>query len=226
MKLQQSLGNLSAILGNILLPKMIAVTNSVGKIIFSFNEFIQNNKWVGGVIVKLTTVLSILISGFASYRIIAFANSILGLSKVFTILRSAITAVSIGIRLLTAFMMANPIISTITAIAVGAYLIIANWETLKSWFASFFEWFENSAVYKFFKTGIDKIKSFFDGDSELKIDNSSLETVKQHTNQTPQGKQSIENRQQYNITVNSHSANPSDVGSEVMRELNKSMVGN
>ncbi len=227
IKLQQSLANLSAILGDILLPKFTDATNAAAKIVFAFNDFIQANEWAGKAILYVSGVLGILMGAFAVYRIVAFASYILGLSKVFTILRVAITAVSIGMRILTGVMMSNPILAIISAIAIGAYLIISNWETVKEWFASFFEWFENSAVFKFFKTGIDKIKGIFSGDNEIKVDSSSTESIKQNSPVLGGNNSSkIENKQQYNITVNSHSSNPSDVGGEVMRELEKSMVGN
>ncbi|WP_152640570.1 hypothetical protein [Xanthomonas sp. MUS 060] len=44
-----------------------------------------------------------------------------------------------GIRAVGAAMMANPL-GIILAIASAAWLIVENWDTLKSWFNSFWSW--------------------------------------------------------------------------------------
>lgn len=53
-----------------------------------------------------------------------------------------IPAVIAGIRALTLAIAANPIGALITALVVGATLIIANWETVKKWFADFVAFME------------------------------------------------------------------------------------
>lgn len=144
--------------------------------------------------------------------------------KTSKIIRGAIIATSIAGRILAGVMITNPIIAVITALATGAYLIIKNWETLKSWFVSFFKWFENTSVFKFFKNGIEKVKGLFGKGRDIVVDNSTIQTVKENIN--PAGNQKIvHNRQSYSVVVNSNTGNPKDIGEEVVHKLATGMVG-
>lgn len=216
--------NFAAILGNNILPKITSFKNKLADIIFAFNDFIQKHKWAADAVVKLSEVLTLLLAGLAVYRVVAFASSILGLATAFEFVRTAIIATSIAVRFLTGAMITNPIIAVITALATGAYLIIKNWETLKSWFVSFFKWFENTAVFKFFKNGIEKVKDLFGKGSDIVVDNTTIQKAKE--NGKPSGNQKIvHNRQSYSVVVNSNTGNPKDIGEEVVHKLATGMVG-
>ena len=47
-------------------------------------------------------------------------------------------------KLLTAVLMVNPLGAAVAALALGAFLIVDNWETVKTWFSTFFSWMKNS----------------------------------------------------------------------------------
>lgn len=61
-----------------------------------------------------------------------------------------------AVRTLTAIMIANPILAIITAIALAAYLIYDNWDTLKTFFSNFWD-----NVSNLFKDGIKNILMWF-----------------------------------------------------------------
>jgi len=67
-------------------------------------------------------------------------------------LLTGLTALATGIRVvatamwaMTAAALANPIILIATAIALIAFLIIANWDTLKVWFSDFWGWLKTTS---------------------------------------------------------------------------------
>lgn len=224
LRLTEASKNFAAILGNNILPKITSFKNKLADIIFAFNDFIQKHKWAADAVVKLSEVLTALLAGLAVYRVLAFANSILGLATAFEFVRTAIVATSIAARFLTGAILTNPILAVIAGIATGAYLIISNWETLKSWFVSFFKWFENTAVFKFFKNGIEKVKDLFGKGSDIVVDNTTIQKAKENGN--PSGNQKIvHNRQSYSVVVNSNTGNPKDIGEEVVHKLATGMVG-
>ena len=68
-------------------------------------------------------------------------------------LLTGLTSLAVGIRLvatalwtMTAAALANPIVLIATAIALIAFLIIANWDTLKVWFSAFWEWLKSAST--------------------------------------------------------------------------------
>jgi len=93
-------------------------------------------------------VIALVKTGFAfsAMAIKAYAASsasVLAMLRIATV--SIATAgwvggISAAFATLGAVVMANPIGLTLAAIGAAAYLIYRNWDTLKSWFSSFFDW--------------------------------------------------------------------------------------
>ncbi|WP_265017107.1 phage tail tape measure protein [Wolbachia endosymbiont (group B) of Endotricha flammealis] len=61
-------------------------------------------------------------------------------TKAFPLLSSALPAVAAGVRFLTAAIVSNPIGALIAVIATGATLIITNWQKVKGFFSSIWEY--------------------------------------------------------------------------------------
>ncbi|WP_265045208.1 phage tail tape measure protein [Wolbachia endosymbiont (group A) of Macropis europaea] len=63
--------------------------------------------------------------------------------KAFPLLSSALPPVAAGVRFLTAAIVSNPIGAVITAIVAGAILIISNWQKVKNFFSSVWEYIKS-----------------------------------------------------------------------------------
>jgi hypothetical protein len=82
------------------------------------------------------------------------------------IISGALGMVGVAIRGIGAALMANPL-GIILALATAAYLIYQNWDTLKKWFSSFFDWV-GEKFQSLVGWAVDLAKSvggFFGGDS-------------------------------------------------------------
>ena len=82
-------------------------------------------KWCTENLGFLVPVLKVIVAGFVAFNVIAGVIPIL-----VSIFNAFMTVIKV-VRLLSMLMMANPILIAITAIAVGLYLLIDNWETVK-----------------------------------------------------------------------------------------------
>jgi hypothetical protein len=85
------------------------------------------------------------------------------------LISGAMGAVSLAIRGVGAALMANPL-GIILALATAAYLIYQNWDTLKAWFSSFFDWI-GEKFQKVVGWAVDlahSVGSFFGGDSSAR----------------------------------------------------------
>lgn len=82
-------------------------------------------KWCTENLGFLVPVLKVIVAGFVAFNVIAGVIPIL-----VSIFNAFMTVIKV-VRLLSMLMMANPILIAITAIAIGLYLLIDNWETVK-----------------------------------------------------------------------------------------------
>lgn len=82
-------------------------------------------KWCTENLGFLVPVLKVIVAGFVAFNVIAGVIPIL-----VSIFNAFMTVIKV-VRLLSMLMMANSILIAITAIAVGLYLLIDNWETVK-----------------------------------------------------------------------------------------------
>ena len=82
-------------------------------------------KWCTENLGFLVPVLKVIVAGFVAFNVIAGVIPIL-----VSIFNAFMTVIKV-VRLLSMLMMTNPILLAITAIAVGLYLLIDNWETVK-----------------------------------------------------------------------------------------------
>lgn len=82
-------------------------------------------KWCTENLGFLLPVLKVIVAGFVAFNVIAGVIPIL-----VSIFNAFMTVIKV-VRLLSMLMMTNPILLAITAIAIGLYLLIDNWETVK-----------------------------------------------------------------------------------------------
>lgn len=82
-------------------------------------------KWCTENLGSLVPVLKVIVAGFFAFNVIA------GVIPILVPIFNAFMTVIKVVRLLSMLMMANPILIAITAIAIGLYLLIDNWETVK-----------------------------------------------------------------------------------------------
>lgn len=82
-------------------------------------------KWCTENLGFLVPVLKVIVAGFVAFNVIA------GVIPILVSIFNAFMSVIKVVRLLSMLMMANPILIAITAIAIGLYLLIDNWETVK-----------------------------------------------------------------------------------------------
>ena len=142
-------------------PEIKALTNWFGKLSEGVFNFTKSHpllaKWIGiaalGFVLVATGLGGLALAFAFVLRYIALVVSIgPALFKMWGLLASLAGAAGsvlmwLGRVLLIvgrAFLL-NPIGLAITAIALGAYLIYRNWDTLKTWFKSFFQWIGEKA---------------------------------------------------------------------------------
>lgn len=128
-------------------------------------------KAVADVLSFLAPVLSPIIGFFLAWSIIMGALS-LGIGWAVTVIGTLITAIGSIIkivRILTAVLVANPIIAIITAIALIAWLIIENWEVIGPKLKAIWEWIASvatkvwNAIADFFVGVWESVRDFFVG---------------------------------------------------------------
>lgn len=117
---------------------LATITKGIRKVTAWAQALSQSNpellKWVaiiGAVVAVAAPVLFTF--GMMASGIAGIATAAAALTPVLAFLAAAIKAVGLAIIM-------NPIGALVAAIAVGAVLIVTNWETVKAWFSSFFDW--------------------------------------------------------------------------------------
>ncbi|MDR2609582.1 MAG: phage tail tape measure protein [Rickettsiales bacterium] len=102
---------------------------------------------VGGGMLAFSVALHGLLPTLISLSTYAIPAVIAGLSflkaTVLGLATSALPAVTAGVRFLTAAIVSNPIGAVITAIVAGAILIISNWQKVKDFFSSIWEYIKS-----------------------------------------------------------------------------------
>lgn len=86
-----------------------------------------------------TYAIPAVITGLSVLKVTTLSLAI----KAFPLLSLALSAVVGGFRILTAAMISNPIGAVIAAIATGATLIITNWQKVKNFFSSIWEYIKS-----------------------------------------------------------------------------------
>lgn len=97
---------------------------------------------VGGAVKSLFSGAGKAASAAGSGMAAAFSWAKTGLATVIKGIASAIVVLGGALKALGVWLLANPIVLVIAAIAAAAYLIITNWDTVKQWIATFWGWLQ------------------------------------------------------------------------------------
>ncbi|GHM58167.1 MAG: hypothetical protein sGL2_03170 [Candidatus Mesenet longicola] len=175
--LKNSIAEVGMNLGTVMLPTLNMITGALKTISTSIAQFAERYPKITTVVMGVTTALisfkiAVIGLGYALTFIkggaLALAAIMHGpLTLAFTALSSSVfPAVVMGLRAITLAIMSNPIGLLVAGLVTGAALVIANWEKVKSFFASFWEyiksiikpigeafaWIGNTAIFPFKNT--------------------------------------------------------------------------
>lgn len=160
-KIKIAFGEVVETLGSALLPMLERFTKwFVEKAVPAIQKFVAENGTLIEYILKGAAALAIIAGAVsvASFAFGALMKTLSFLTRTVGIVIKAVQFLGTVFRVVSAFMMANPIIAIITAIALAAFLIYKYWEPIKAFFMRL--WNSVSAVFvnvwKFIK------KIFFD----------------------------------------------------------------
>ena len=127
---------LASRLGTTLIPKVNELFAKISPVIDRMQAWIDKNPELADKIIKVTAAVGIGLLAFGSMmKVVGFVLS--GFSTaitVFTKLAGAIKFVGNAVLVVSRFMMANPILLIITAIAIAAFLVYKYWEPIKAFF--------------------------------------------------------------------------------------------
>jgi len=139
-------------LGDSLRTPLMDIMNTVKAVTGSVRHWVENNKKLAGTVVKVAAVLSALVLGMGALMVgvaavvgplalLRLSFNVLGIKAFssFGLIKSAIGIVGKSVLWLGRLMMANPILAVIGLIAVGAYLLWKNWDTLGPKFQELWE---------------------------------------------------------------------------------------
>lgn len=140
-KIKIAFGEIAEQIGGALLPAVNRFAKWLSDTLPNIQKWIEKNKTLisnGVILAAVVTGASLAISGIAFVvggflKVLSFLSSAIGFTiKVFQFLGTVI-------RVVSAFMMANPIIAIITGIAVAALLIYMYWDKIKAFFLKLWE---------------------------------------------------------------------------------------
>ena len=211
-KLSNAFKQLSAVLGNIILPLATKLISIFADTIFYIVYLIDQYKSLGWIINAVAIGLGILATRMLILRTLGIINWIFGISKAFAFLRTAIILTTGAIRSMSVAMLFTPMGIFMSLVAV-ATLIISNWEIVKSWFIDFFNWLSNNGFFKMLDKGITIAKNAISNEGVNKVREASKLGSNLSSNNTS-------NNQTYNINVTGANQ-PIDTAKEVSREISK-----
>lgn len=150
-------------------PTIISLGKGLAKLVSTIASIIRTVAWLVGGFENLAVVLAVLFSLKMIVAIGAFiialyktGSAILLLAKTLPIAATgmkffagAVAMVGTALKTMTAFLLANPIVLAIAAIAGLAYLIYKNWGAVKNWFTTL--WTEVTGAFQGGLAGITRL---------------------------------------------------------------------
>ncbi len=184
-RMMQRLSNLSATIGKVISPAFDFIANSIGEAAIKIKDFIEGSKIGKWVVISITAIAGLaVVLGIVGLAVSAFTSlvALSGKGLLFFGITSKTTAVAItffkgilsgftGVLQFVAFaarfaagafltlielLLFNPIGLAITAIAVGAYLVIRYWSQISSFFVSLW-----NDIVSIFNSGTNLIINLF-----------------------------------------------------------------
>lgn len=137
-----NLSELKTIVGSQLLPPILNLMKAVTPLAEKFGALAKENPGL----VKVAATVFLVGTG-----LLAVVGPILAVAGGFALITSkafglvgVVLVVTKVVKLLGAALMVNPLGAFVAALAVGAFLIIDNWEKLKLWFSTFIFWISDA----------------------------------------------------------------------------------
>ncbi|XGA08897.1 MAG: phage tail tape measure protein [Wolbachia endosymbiont of Xenopsylla cheopis] len=152
--LKNSIAEVGMNLGSVMLPTLNMITGALKAISTNIAQFAERYPKITTVVMGVTTALisfKIAVVGLG-YALTFIKGGALALAAImhgplalaFTTLSSSVfPAVVMGLRTITLAIISNPIGLLVAGLVTGAALVIANWEKVKSFFASFWEYIKS-----------------------------------------------------------------------------------
>lgn len=129
------LGEMAIMIGNVLLPPLNDLLSSVLQVSDKIMAFAEKNKTVFDMIVKVTAgLMAFKIASIGiTYAWLLLKGGVLQAISVFGKIFGVVGKLFSLFRMISIFLIANPWFAAIMAIAVAAFLIYKNWDTIKAW---------------------------------------------------------------------------------------------
>lgn len=131
-----TLQNVAVLLGAPLAQAINPALNTLNSFVGDkLMPFVQNNqKLVAGIMGTVAGFISLkIISTAVGYGFLLLKGGVLAAVKIFGSMINVIMNVFKVFRMISIFLIANPWIAAIMAVAVAAFLIYKNWDTIKAW---------------------------------------------------------------------------------------------
>ncbi|GFR28367.1 phage tail tape measure protein, partial [Trichonephila clavata] len=136
--LKNSIAEVGMNLGSAVLPILKPIAEGLKWFIYG-NSLEFSSKSNSSIFCSIAYAIPAVITGLSVLKVTTLSLA----TKAFPLLSLALSAVVGGFRILTAAMISNPIGAVIAAIATGATLIITNWQKVKNFFSSIWEYIKS-----------------------------------------------------------------------------------
>ena len=156
-------------------------------------DIINKNKWIQNILSGIFLCLMEFVAAKGMIKILGgiatkFAGIGGAVAKLAPVFATAGKVMLGAFSKVGAFLLANPIVAIIAAIAIAAFLIIKHWKQVKKFFSGIGGWFKNvfktitkvmspSALKKHFSAVVDKIKEPFKGIADWFSENFHLPDI-------------------------------------------------
>lgn len=140
---KQTLINTGIAIGTALLPYLTKFLSAVTGFLAPLAQFIQQHRTLSAIIFILVGALSALI----------------GVTLVVVKIAGLVEAAMYALGDALDFIIANPIVLVLAAIAIAAYLIVTHWSTVKRWIEDFWNWLKKTAeeAWNFIKAHVNEV---------------------------------------------------------------------
>lgn len=163
---RNNIQEVAIVAGTALLPIFNSIIQSIKPYVIGLTTWIENNKELSTTIAKIAVGMT----GF-SLAMSAGAFMVGGIAKAVSMFMPILKFLTTGIGwvikafgVLRIVVLTNPILAIISAIAVGAYLIYANWDKIGPWFAALWD-----KVKSIFNNTWEWLKAWFATNSLVRL---------------------------------------------------------
>lgn len=146
--MKNRMGEMAIMVGNVLLPPLNDLLGKIMQVADKIMVFADKNKKAFDAIVKITAGLMAfkVVSVAVTYGWLLLKGGVLQVVAVLGKVWGVLGKLFAAFRALSVFLIANPWIAAIMAVAVAAFLLYKNWDTVKAWLVQAWEVISSSFV--------------------------------------------------------------------------------